>query len=433
MENNTSCSRNANDLRKAGNFIRALEIYQDMWKNNMQDEFVAGGLLHCLRKLHRCDEAFTIAWSVITRFPESTWVKNESIWAIVDYVKQMANNGASAGDLHTLAERIFPLDPPALPLNQLAFPVMKAAKSEKIWNLLLFWTEKVDPASLNPVGIKLRDGKEGWSYLAHWYHYRVLVLTETGNPVEAISLSQQAIQKFPNRFKDFAYELAKAYCAVKDYQKAEATYQDLCQKIRPDYYHLFEYGKVLQNLNRPEEALVLMGQAAKAGQRLEYMVGYFVDMGDIFRSIGRTDAARDHYMFATAIRMRKSWPIPPDLQKRLNDMEVLSIDDSVEELQYRCSMQWHECEGLGKSPEPKSSHEEQVQETLVGTIFLGPANREYFFINPPESDGYIGFKNELPEAFDDRSQVKFDVVPTFNKKRNEWSTKAVNVRPIDSE
>jgi hypothetical protein len=75
--------------------------------------------------------------------------------------------------------------------------------------------------------------------------------------------------------------------------------------------------------------------------------------------------------------------------------------------------------------------EKPLAEGVVGRIFLGHPEREYFFINPPDADGYIGFKNELTWAPEDLSQVVFDVVPSFNRKKNEWAAKAVNVRPMD--
>ena len=174
-----------------------------------------------------------------------------------------------------------------------------------------------------------------------------------------------------------------------------------------------------------------MARAAKAGQRPEYLVRYFMEMGDIFKQVGRLDAARDHYTLATAIRMRNSWSVPPELQQRLDENAISSIEDSVEELTYRCSRHWSSCEAEQSPLTAQNERETPLAEGVVGRIFLGHPDREYFFINPPEADGYIGFKNELTWAPEDRSQVIFDVVPSFNRKKNEWAAKAVNVRPMD--
>lgn len=424
-------SREANELRKNGRCGEALGVYRELWESECYNEYNAAGLLHCLRKCQLLDEAVTFAGEAAQRYPDHNWVNLEIAWAYVDYVKGMAEGGVSVPVLHACAEKALTKNPPPQAVNHLAFNIMKPAKDAKDWSTLAAWTARVDPSLLSPAGMKLPDGKEGWSYLARWYHYRIMGLVGTGHAEEALSLCHEAIGRFPNQYKHFAYDLARAYAGIGEYEMAAATFAELCRNVRPDFYHLFEYGKVVHRLNRPAEALALMARAAKAGQRPEYMVGYFVDMGDIFMRTGNFDAARDHYALATALRMRMSWPIPAELQQRLDENNVSSIDDSVEELTYRCSRHWTDCESEHSQPIAQNEREKPLKEGIVGTIYLGPQNREYFFINPPDADGYIGFKKELIWAPEDRSLVTFDVVPSFNRKKNEWAAKAVNVRPRD--
>ncbi len=424
-------SRQANELRKNGRYEDALKIYRELWDGQHHDGFTAAGLLHCLRKLHRLDEAMTVADDIAARYPDHNWVNLEVAWAYADYVKGMAENGASVPVLHACGEKALSRNPPPQAVNHIAFAIMGPAKKAKDWNMLTAWMSRVDPSLLSPAGMKLPDGKEGWSYLARWYHYRNLGLISTGRAHEALPLCREAVEKFPNQYKFFAYDLAKAYAGIGEYEKAAETFDELCRNVRPDSYHLFEYGKVVHQLGRPEEALALMARAVKAGQRPEFMVGYFMEMGDIFKQVGRLDAARDHYTLATAIRMRNSWSVPPELQQRLDENAISSIEDSVEELTYRCSRHWSNCEAEQSPLTAQHEREKPLAEGVVGRIFLGHPDREYFFINPPDADGYIGFKNELTWAPEDRSLVVFDIVPSFNRKKNEWAAKAANVRPKD--
>ena len=53
-------SRQANELRKSGRCKDALEIYRELWDGQYYNEYTAAGLLHCLRKLHRLDEAIRL-------------------------------------------------------------------------------------------------------------------------------------------------------------------------------------------------------------------------------------------------------------------------------------------------------------------------------------------------------------------------------------
>lgn len=426
-------SYDANTLRKAGRFQEALTIYQDLWNTGKQNEFVAAGLLHCLRKLHRLADAMKFSENISQLYLESEWVRRELSWTYSEYVKEMATAGASVTTLHACGEKAMGLDPEPAALNHIACDIMNSAKSAKDWKTVILWADRVDPSLLSPVGMKLPDGKEGWSYLARYYNFRINGLIGTSRADEAIPLCQKALQDFPHQYKQFAYNLARAYTAVGEYDKASQTYQDLCRKVRPDFYILFEYGKVMHRLNRNDEALVLMTMAAKSEQRPDYLVGYYAEMGDLFRETGHETAARDHYMLATAVRMRNSWAVPAELQQRLESMHITSVSDSVEELLYRCSIHWSDFEGKATSAVRAPAQEEPIEHDVRGTIFLGPAERDYFFINPLGRDGYIGFKQELKHEIPDRSTVTFDVVPSFNKKKNEWTTKAVNVRPVSGQ
>jgi len=342
----------------------------------------------------------------------------------------MAEAEVALSTLHALGEKAFAFKPVPNAFNQIAFRIMNAAKAAKDWKTLLVWVDRVDPSTLSSVGMKLPDGKEGWSYLARYTNYRIIALIGNKRADEAIPLCQKALHDFPHQYKQFAYTLARAYSVIGAYEKARDVYQELCQKIRPDFYILFEFGKVMRHLSKNDEALALMIMAAKSNQKPDYMVGYFVELGDLFKETGREAAAKDHYMLATAIRIRNSWTIPSDLQQRLESMHVGSIPESVEELLYRCSIHWTDYEGKATHILQQKAEEEPIERGIEGTIFLGPESREYFFINLLGRDGYIGFKQELSEKIADRSIVIFDIVPSFNKKKNEWTTKAVNVKPV---
>lgn len=429
MEPADSRSYDANALRKAGRYQEALHIYQDLWNTGTQNEFVAAGILHCLRKLRKIADAVKFYENNSIRYPNNEWLRLELSWTYSDYIKEMASAGLSAPLLHSCGEKALLINPVPNALNHIAFDIMSSAKSANDWKMVSLWADRVDPSLLSPVGMQLPNGKEGWSYLGRYYNYQIIGLIGTGRAEEAIPLCRKSLQEFPHQYKQFAYNLAKAYTAVGAYEKASQVYQELCQKTRPDYYILFGYANVMRLLNRKDEALALMVMAAKSEQRPDYMVGYYVELGDLLLETGRETAAKDHYKLATAIRMRNSWSIPTDLQQRLESMNVTSVDETVEELLYRCSIHWTDYEGKPTPVIRTPEQEEPLEVEIVGTIFLGPVERDYFFINPPGRDGYIGFKQELKQEIHDRSQVIFDIVPSFNKKKNEWATKAVNVRP----
>ncbi len=60
MNTSPEKKQNANDLRKAGDFSKAIPLYKKQWQDAC-DAYDGAGLLHCLRKLQRFDEAIPFA------------------------------------------------------------------------------------------------------------------------------------------------------------------------------------------------------------------------------------------------------------------------------------------------------------------------------------------------------------------------------------
>src|SRR4051812_42966574 len=80
--NDSPNRESANDIRKAGKYPEALEMYKAEWETR-KDKFVAAGYINCLRNMNRHHEIFPI----IDQFEEVfhkdrsfNWLKVELIW-----------------------------------------------------------------------------------------------------------------------------------------------------------------------------------------------------------------------------------------------------------------------------------------------------------------------------------------------------------------
>jgi len=230
MESIDTRKYEANALRKAGNFREALALYQDLWNSGIQDEYIAAGILQCLRKLHSIADALKFCDNAMSRYSESEWFRQESSWTYSDYIKEMAEAEVAVSTLHAIGEKALVFRPVPNAFNQIAFRIMNAAKNAKDWKTLLIWVERVDPSTLSSVGMKLPDGKEGWSYLARYSNYRIIALIGNKRADEAIPLCQKALGDFPHQYKQFAYNLARAYSTIGAYEKARDAFQELFKK-----------------------------------------------------------------------------------------------------------------------------------------------------------------------------------------------------------
>jgi hypothetical protein len=67
---------------------------------------------------------------------------------------------------------------------------------------------------------------------------------------------------------------------------------------------------------------------------------------------------------------------------------------------------------------------------LKGKVKMGPSDRPYCFLLSDTRESYFCRKSDLPEGAADGVMLQFDAMPSFDKKKNQESWKAVNVRTM---
>jgi hypothetical protein len=71
-----------------------------------------------------------------------------------------------------------------------------------------------------------------------------------------------------------------------------------------------------------------------------------------------------------------------------------------------------------------------VKRTVKGKLKLGPPERPYCFLHSDTRESYFCLKSDLPSGLTDGVMLQFDAMPSFDKKKNQESWKAVNVRAM---
>lgn len=85
--------------------------------------------------------------------------------------------------------------------------------------------------------------------------------------------------------------------------------------------------------------------------------------------------------------------------------------------------------GQNDSREPALKSRE-VKKMLKDKLKMGPAERPYCFIFSDTRESYFCRKSDLPNGATDGATLQFDAMPSFDKKKNQESWKAVNVRTM---
>ncbi len=427
-------SKAATELRKKGEFERALLLYRELSKDD-SDSYSAAGLLHCLRKLRLFDEALALCIPANQRHLALDWYRNEVIWTLIQGKLNRTTEKTPVQEVESVAESILACEPgESLAKWTTVHRVVKTAKSRKRWDVVSRWIEKVNPGSLSTIPIKDDQGRDRWCNQAIWHNFRIRSEIEVGNKQKAIVAAQRAIDLFPQQAKFFKRLEALANFRLGNLVEAEALYGKVSSGGRRDWWMLKENAHVLQDRGKLREALTLMCEAALLNRKLELLVSLFSDIGFLCRKTELKQDARNHLVLCKHIREEQGWSIPQAISSVIAELDIelsdlagpVGRDGALVE----CQKFWRRTVGAQHDSREPSLKSRGVRRMLKGKLQMGPPERPYCFLLSDRRESYFCRKSDLPEGATDGVMFQFDAMPSFDKKKNQESWKAINVRPM---
>jgi tetratricopeptide (TPR) repeat protein len=427
-------SQRANELRKNGKLEEALPLYRELVKNDT-DSYSAAGLLHCLRKLRLFDEALSLCTPANQKHVSLDWYRKEAIWTLIQGKLRVLDDTASLSEVVSVAGSIFAFKPnDSSAIWRTVHAVLKKARGHKKWDVVFEWTEKVAPDELSIVPMKDDREREGWCERAVWYNYRVRSMIEVCNTEQATRLALDAANLFPRQAKFFKRLEALAQMRLGRFAEAELLYSKLTIGGRPDWWILMEYGQVLKELGRPQDALTAMSKAALSNGKLESMVSLFSDIGFLCRQTDSKQDARNHLLLSKEIREKHGWAVSQVISGGIGELDQ-ELSDLAEPVDFNhvlaeCQKFWRRTVGAQYDSHEPSLKSRSVRRMVKGKLRLGPPDRPYCFLHSDARESYFCLKGDLPYGVIDGVTLQFDAIPSFDKKKNQESWKAVNIRTM---
>jgi hypothetical protein len=115
------------------------------------------------------------------------------------------------------------------------------------------------------------------------------------------------------------------------------------------------------------------------------------------------------------------------LDRELSDLAGPgSRDDALVE----CQKFWRRTVSAQYDSRELSLKSRGVKRMLKGKLKMGPSERPYCFLLSDTRESYFCRKNDLPKGATDGATLQFDAMPSFDKKKNQESWKAINVRTM---
>jgi tetratricopeptide (TPR) repeat protein len=420
MSENSVNKSKASELRKKGEIEEALPIYQELWKES-GDKFDGAGLAYCLRKLKRFSEAIEVARSVYEKFPDFDWSKNEYIWGLIQGKLYKLEENASLKDYIEISNSILTLKPDEIALKVTIFKVLKPAKKEENWNVLLEWLAKISPESL----IDNENEESGWNNFEIWHYYKAIALINTNHESEAIETITTNMPKLGRQKKYFLRLKAKALINLNNFKEAEIVYNDLTKSNRADWWLIQEHGLVLNELGKKDESLKKLFQAALTPPtKHEMKISLYQSIAEVLEKNGNDEGSFLHYLIVKKIREKNDWPINSNLADKISSQKNFSplLKLEFNELIKQCQLIWNTGIGIVVSTQPIKT------KGLNGKVVISNPTKHFCFINTRDGKSFFCFISDLPPGIVNGQIVIFDIISSFDKKKNEKSFKAINIK-----
>ena len=420
-------SRKANELRKEGKFEEASKKYSYLWESS-KDPYIGAGYLHCLRKLNQFNDALILAKELKKMHQDHFWVKKELLWT---YIQGELKENITFNRAKELSTELLELEPDDLALKIITRRMIKISIKEEEWREANNWLNRRSKESLTNDNI----GDSEWTEKTYWYYNKIKSLFELGESEECISYcDESATITKPRKTENLIIRMkAKALGQLSRFEEASKIYEVLCQG-RTDWWLLHEYAKILHSMGKKVEALKLMYKAASSFGQLDKLVSLFNDIGELCIELGYEKEALAHFLLEKTVRTEKEWNIKINLETKIKDLlekiPQFKTIDRKQDLISICRKIWKQSGVNIQSNEKNNKNLSSTRKTrknLRGIIQIKDVNRPFYFIQS-ENESIICFKSEIDSEFLNGDIVIFDAKPSFDKKKQKESWKAVNVR-----
>ena len=421
MMNPKDLAIKANSLRKDHKYEEALEYYKQSWEI-LKDAYTGAGLLHCFRKLENFEQANSFAKSLINLFPTIDWVKNEVAWTLVSGPFKQVN---SFNDALIVAEIVEKITSNFIILKQVAFKLSKLANNQENYEIVIDWLKKVNPIDLSKDFIK---GTK-WSDKSQWNYNYYKTLLNIGRYEEIISNIDESINEFP-KIKEFFLNLkAKSFKESEKYEESVKIYEELL-KYKNDWWFYKDYADLLLKMNLKDTALKMLYRAAILNKSKKIMVKNYQRIGDLCIELGKDKEALYHFILSKLIREKEGWTVSEDItssiQKFSNSYSDIYEINSINTIFSLCQKLWETV------VDTQTNNQKMVKlktKLFKGVLSLGRKNQPFSFINTGRVS-IICNKSILPSNIKDNDQVRCEAMPSYDKKKQKESWKAIKVEKI---
>jgi tetratricopeptide (TPR) repeat protein len=411
----------AKTLLAEGNFREAGALYHQLF-DETNEAWYASRYLHCLRKAGHPIAAVTVGRQALAQHSQDVWVRRELIWALYDGKIKPCVEAKDLSGLLQAAEELRTLNPEQLPLKLAVKAVIRIAKLRGKWDTVAQWCDYLDPDNLDDQPREI-DGRTGNSEREAWHFARVKAAVELERWDEALARASQAADRYPREI-NFRRWAALTLAGQGKIADAICRLQDIILKERSEWFLLQDLCQLHLRSGELEAAMRNGCRAALDCPDDTMKVTLYGLLGTVGLRLSLYEFAFRHAALARAIRERESWSIPADLRdldealrSRFAEERIAlpALAAGIREQVIACVQLWRAAAYAGL---PRQN----------GILDSPPEERAFGWIRNDEGQRIFVLRDDLPPvARTAGAAVEFALEPSFDRKRNVMTVKAVDV------
>lgn len=255
-----------------------------------------------------------------------------------------------------------------------------------------------------------------------WYAIKTKALFETQHYEECFTLSKKALESFDKfHYSNDVWFARRIALSKKHLGNSTDALNELLLVLRrkKEWFIQSEVAEIYKENGENEKAFKYAIDAINNFGDLEYKVGLLVLIAELLNTMQEKELSFKHYSLSKLLRQQEKWGVPNAISAALSQFsfEQISIE-KLPELKKELKKYWDSFKSL------------QINEGTIKTIisdgragFIDTDNKKSYFFSSKEFKG----KKELLQQ---GQKVTFNLEDSFDKKKNQPSKIAINIKPI---
>ena len=132
--------------------------------------------------------------------------------------------------------------------------------------------------------------------------------------------------------------------------------------------------------------------------------------------------------------MEKGWRVDELIKDTINALDNTIGDDdkplSLKKALKNCRDYWVKTSTTDDDFQKSPGENRKVRKGIMGKVHMGRNDQPFCFIHTDDKQSFFCYKSDLPQDVMEGSELTFDAMPSFDKKKNKESWKAINIQHI---